>query len=99
MRVLLLNPPYKTELGKFSRASRSPAITKSGTIYNPIWLAYACAYLEKYNQETMLIDSCADGLNLDATITKIKQFNHQLVILDTSTPCIQEDVKCADRIK
>ena len=99
MRVLLLNPPYKTELGKFSRASRSPAITKSGTIYNPIWLAYACAYLEKYNQETMLIDSCADGLNLDATITKIKQFNPQLVILDTSTPSIQEDVKCAERIK
>ena len=99
MRVLLLNPPYKTELCKFSRASRSPAITKSGTIYNPIWLAYACAYLEKYNQETMLIDSCADGLNLDATITKIKQFNPQLVILDTSTPSIQEDVKCAERIK
>ncbi len=32
MKIVLLNPPYKSELGKFSRASRSPAITKSGTV-------------------------------------------------------------------
>ena len=99
MKVLLLNPPYKTELGKFSRASRSPAITKSGTIYNPIWLAYACAYLEKNNQETMLLDSCADQINLEKTLERVKEYNPQLVILDTSTPSIKDDVKCAEEIK
>lgn len=99
MKVLLLNPPYKTELGKFSRASRSPAITKSGTIYNPIWLAYACANLEKNNQDTMLLDSCADQTNLDKSLEKIKEYNPQLVIIDTSTPSISEDVRCAEEIK
>ena len=35
MKLLLLNPPF---LPKFSRSSRSPAVTKSGTIYFPLWL-------------------------------------------------------------
>lgn len=99
MKVLLLNPPFKTELGKFSRASRSPAITKSGTMYNPIWLAYACAYLEKNKIETLLLDSCADQINLVETIKRIKKFNPQLIVIDTSTPSINEDVHCAEEIK
>ena len=99
MKVLLLAAPFKTELGKFSRASRSPAITKSGTIYNPLWLAYACAYLEKNNQECMLLDSCADQLNEEKTLEKIKEFNPQLIILDTTTPSIVSDIKYAEYIK
>lgn len=99
MKVFLLNPPYKTELGKFSRASRSPAITKSGTIYNPIWLAYACAFLEKNNIDVMLYDSCAEQKNLEETIEIIKNYKPQLIVLDTSTPSINEDVHCADEIK
>ena len=99
MKIFLLNPPYKTELGKFSRASRSPAITKSGTIYNPIWLAYACAYLKKNNMEAKLYDSCAEQTNLDETIKIIKNYNPQLIVLDTSTPSINEDVHCAEEIK
>ena len=35
MKILLISPPFKTEYGKFSRDQRSPAITKSGTIYYP----------------------------------------------------------------
>ena len=99
MKVLLLAPPFKTELGKFSRASRSPAITKSGTIYNPLWLAYACAYLEKNNQECMLLDSCADQLNEEKTLEKIKSFEPKLIILDTTTPSIVSDIKYAEYIK
>ena len=99
MRVLLLNPPFKTELGKFSRASRSPAITKSGTMYNPLWLAYATAYLEKNNEEVMLLDSCADQIDLVETLAKVKEFNPKLIVLDTSTPSIKEDVRCAEELK
>lgn len=99
MRVFLLNPPFKTELGKFSRASRSPAITKSGTIYNPLWLAYATAYLEKNKHEVVLFDSCAEQVDLKGTISKIEEFNPKLIVLDTSTPSIKEDVRCAEEIK
>ena len=40
MNVLFLNPPY---MPNFSRGQRSPQVTKSGTFYYPIWLAYAVA--------------------------------------------------------
>ena len=29
MKIICLNPPFKPEHGKFSRTSRSPAITKA----------------------------------------------------------------------
>jgi radical SAM superfamily enzyme YgiQ (UPF0313 family) len=99
MRIALVNPPFKTEFGKFSRASRSPAITKSGTLYFPIWLAYACGLLEKNGHEVLLLDSCADGLNLEATAARIEAFHPGLVVVDTSTPSIAEDVRSAVRFK
>ena len=33
MNIYFINPPFKAEYGKFSRESRSPAITKSGALY------------------------------------------------------------------
>lgn len=99
MKVVLLNPPFKPEYGKFSRASRSPAITKSGTLYYPIWLSYACGLLEKAGHEVNLIDSCAEQLDMYTTLQRIKEFQPDLVVLDTSTPSIYSDVDCAVLIK
>ncbi|MEK7376778.1 MAG: hypothetical protein AABZ57_06425, partial [Candidatus Margulisiibacteriota bacterium] len=56
IKVLLLNPPF---FPKFSRSQRSPAVIKSGTLYYPIWLAYATGALEKAGIETSLIDAPA----------------------------------------
>ena len=65
MRVLLLNPPFKTEHGKYSRDQRSPAITKSGTLYYPVWLAYATGVLEQAGYAAKLVDACADLIPLE----------------------------------
>jgi hypothetical protein len=62
MRVLMLNPPF---LPRFSRAQRSPAVTKSGTLYYPIWLAYAAGVLEDAGMQVRLIDAPADGTTLE----------------------------------
>ena len=59
MKVLLLNPPFLSRYGKFSRNQRSPAITKAGTFYFPIWLAYATGVLEKEKHRVKLLDSVA----------------------------------------
>ena len=99
MRIALINPPFKMEHGRFSRSSRSPAITKSGTLYYPIWLAYACGYLEKHGHEVLLVDSCAERIDLDATAARVEAFGPQLVVVDTSTPSIHEDVRSAGRLK
>lgn len=99
MKIVLLNPPFKPECGKFSRASRSPAITKSGTLYYPIWLAYACGFLEKNGHEVCLIDSCAEQIDLSSTVERIRNYKPVMVVIDTSTPSIINDVQSAEAIK
>ncbi|MBU2699043.1 radical SAM superfamily enzyme YgiQ (UPF0313 family) [Sporomusaceae bacterium BoRhaA] len=99
MKIVLLNPPFKPEYGKFSRASRSPAITKSGTLYYPIWLSYACGVLSENGHEVLLLDSCAEQIDLSETIKRVTAFQPQLIVIDTSTPSIDNDILCANQLK
>src|SRR4030065_2005894 len=99
MKIILLNPPFKTEYGRFSRTSRSPAITKSGTIYYPIWLCYVAGVLEEAGHEIKVIDSCAYEYNLEKTLQLVSAFKPQLAVLDTSTPSIYSDLKTGAEIK
>lgn len=96
MKILLLNPPF---LPKYSRSSRSPAVTKSGTIYYPLWLAHATGVLEKGGYTAKLIDAPAGGLTYDETYQKVSLFKPGLTVLDTSTPSIFNDIKVAEEIK
>ncbi len=99
MKILCLNPPFKTEYGRFSRTSRSPAITKSGTIYYPIWLCYVAGVLEEAGHEVRVIDSCAYEYDLEKTLQFVKEFKPDMAVLDTSTPSIYNDVKTGAEIK
>jgi hypothetical protein len=58
MKVLTLNPPFFL---RFSREQRSPAVTKSGTLYYPMWLAYATGVLEQDGFDVKLVDAPAQG--------------------------------------
>lgn len=96
MNILMLNPPF---LKRFSRAQRSPAVIKSGTLYYPIWLAYATGALEKEGHCVKLIDAPAEKLSLDAVLALARDFKPQLAVLDTSTPSIYSDINVAKEIK
>jgi radical SAM superfamily enzyme YgiQ (UPF0313 family) len=96
MKILLLNPPF---LKKFSRPQRSPAVTKSGTLYFPMWLACAAGVLEKEGFEVDLIDAPADGYELDYCLERAKKLGPKLIALDTSTPSIYNDAEVAGRFK
>jgi anaerobic magnesium-protoporphyrin IX monomethyl ester cyclase len=96
MKILLVNPPY---LGKYSRNSRSPAVTKGGTIYYPIWLSYAAGALDKEGFEVMLIDAPAKGMGLSGLVESAKTYAPGMVVVDTSTPSIDSDVKVASELK
>ena len=96
MRILLLNPPF---LSKYSRNSRSPAVTKAGTLYYPIWLSYATGVLEKEGFDVMLVDAPAKGLTLERTVATVADFKPDMVVIDTSTPSIRDDMKTAAKIK
>jgi len=92
----MLNPPF---LRKFSRPQRSPAVTKSGTLYYPIWLAYATGVLEKEGFNVQLIDAPADGYDVEYVLKRAEEFNPALVVIDTSTPSIYNDVEVGGKIK
>lgn len=99
MKILLLNPPFKTEYGRYSRSSRSPAITKSGTLYYPLWLAYVAGVVEDAGYEVMLLDSCAEEYDRKKTYEIAQQFQPDLIVLDTSTPSIYNDVEIGGELK
>jgi radical SAM superfamily enzyme YgiQ (UPF0313 family) len=96
MKILMLNPPF---FPKFSRFSRSPAVTKSGTIYYPIWHAYAAGVLEKEGHDVKLVDAPADGLSRAACFKIAKDFQPEMVVVYTSTPSIYNDIEIAGSIK
>lgn len=96
MKVVMFNPPF---LRKFSRFSRSPAVTKSGTIYFPNWHAYATGVLEKGGHDVLLLDACADDLNKEQSFERIKDFSPKIIVLYTSTPSIYSDVNIAGELK
>jgi radical SAM superfamily enzyme YgiQ (UPF0313 family) len=96
MKVLVLNPPY---LKNFSRSQRSPAVTKSGTLYFPMWLAYAVGVLEKAGHDVDFIDAPAAGCELDHVIERTRKMDPALIVMDTSTPSIYNDVSVAGKLK
>lgn len=89
MRVLFLNPPFHP---RFSREQRSPAVTKSGTLYYPKWLATAAGVAIKDGHDVDLLDCPAAGGSVQAVIDRIEGKNIQAVVCDTSTPSILNDV-------
>jgi len=107
MKVFLGNPPFRKGKRVGIRAgSRWPATSKVAIegkfpvgIPFPFFLAYAAALLEKNKIETLLVDAIAEGFNEKKFLEKIKDFNPDLVLIETSTPTIEYDLKIAKRIK
>jgi len=96
MKILVLNPPF---FPKYSRTSRSPAVTKGGTLYYPFWLASAVGVLERNNFEVKFIDAPAEGYNIKKVIQIAKKFAPELVIIETSTPSIDNDITVLESIR
>jgi len=95
----LINPPFLPEYGRYSRESRSPAITKSGTIYYPFWLLYGAAAIERAGYEIDVVDAPASRLNADDVLRRAAAFEPDLVAVNTSTPSIENDKAFAAYLK
>lgn len=94
MNVLVLNPPFKTIHGKFSAQSRSPSISKSGTVYFPYFLASLVGVLESGQHKVDFIDACADRIELK-NIPAMLRYKPDLVVISTTTPSINSDIQTA----
>ncbi|MBU1627321.1 B12-binding domain-containing radical SAM protein [bacterium] len=96
MKVFVLNAPY---FKKFSRGQRSPAVTKSGTIYFPIWLSYCVGVLENNGFNVTFIDAPARGLELGDVIKVMCDCMPSLVVMDSTTPSIINDMNVLKTLK
>lgn len=96
MKCMLINPPY---LKDYSRQSRSPCVAKSGTIYYAYYLAYAGCALEAAGHSVVHFDAIIEDLDHDQSVAKVVQEKPALVLIDTSTPSIINDILFAKAVK
>ena len=96
MKIVTLNPPYYP---MYSRASRSPAVTKSSTLYYPFFLAYSTGVLEEKGFDVSLIDAPAEKLDRKKTLELIAEIKPDIVVCETSTPSIENDMEVISDIK
>jgi anaerobic magnesium-protoporphyrin IX monomethyl ester cyclase len=95
MQVLFLNPPFHP---RYSREQRSPAVTKSGTLYYPKWLATAAGVAIRNGHAVDLVDAPAAGYSVQAVIDRIAARNTEALVCDTSTPSILNDVSVIEAL-
>lgn len=100
-KIYFVNPPFKAEYGKFSRENRSPAVTRSGTLYYPLWLIYAAAVCEKDGFSIEFLDAPAKQMNEKNALERISQKAEgtKLFVVSTSTPSIYSDVAFGESLK
>ncbi|MGB9911608.1 MAG: radical SAM protein [Microgenomates group bacterium] len=96
MKIAFVNPPF---LPGFSRGQRSPGVPVGKTLYYPYWLALACGWAQKWGNEVWLFDFVAKKMNFSQAIKKLKRFSPQLVVIETSTPSINNDLRFAEKVK
>lgn len=89
MKAYLLNP-YFTE--NYSRSSRWAAKGRGGTLYYPIWLAYATGILEKEGHKVRLIDAVARNWTLEDTLQDVSKFKPDIIVSESNFQSLKNDV-------
>lgn len=68
-------------------------------MYYPIWLAYATGVLEQDGFDVRLVDAPAEGLTLEDVLKLSEEFQPRLIVMDTTTPSITNDLQVVRALK
>jgi radical SAM superfamily enzyme YgiQ (UPF0313 family) len=97
MRIYLLNAPYLTN---FTRCGRWQGVAgRGGTLYYPIWLAYATGLLEKEGHTVRLIDAVARKWDNHKVTEDVAEFKPDLIVVDSNFSSLKNDINVANRLK
>lgn len=96
MRIFFLHPPFKEY---FSRSARSPQVSRSGTLYYPVWLALAAAYIEKQGHTIDFLDAVADKVSVADVVKRIGNFKADVLVIETSTASVKADGVLAEQLR
>jgi hopanoid biosynthesis associated radical SAM protein HpnJ len=92
MRTLFLNPP-SFERFDGGASSRWPATREIESYWYPVWLCYPAGMLA----DSKVVDAPPHGISIERTVAMAGGF--ELLVLFTSTPGFQVDVKIAEMMK
>jgi anaerobic magnesium-protoporphyrin IX monomethyl ester cyclase len=92
--VLCLNLPF---MPYYSRPSRSSCVTRGGTLYYPMSLLTMTSYALGKGFDAKVMDLVAD-FKPDWK-ESVKKLSPKIILIDTSTPSIMNDIKYADEIQ
>jgi len=102
MKVLLANMPWQRQGRCGVRAgSRWPHIKDSSEgdyMPFPFFLAYSASLLKKNNFEVKLIDAIAEGLSEEQFLKDVRNFDPDLILIETSTVSLEEDLAFIEKI-
>ncbi|MCC6859094.1 MAG: hopanoid biosynthesis associated radical SAM protein HpnJ [Bryobacterales bacterium] len=92
MRTLFLNPP-SFERFDGGASSRWPASREIESYWYPVWLCYPAGMLP----DSKVVDAPPHGISIEQTVAMSRDF--ELLVLFTSTPGFQVDVRMAEMMK
>lgn len=92
MKTLLLNPP-SFEGFDGGASSRWPATREIASYWYPVWLAYPAGMIPN----SRLLDAPPHGVSVQQTLEIAKDY--EFVVLFTSTPGLNNDIKLAEMMK
>ncbi len=99
MKVFLINPPAPDGI-KVVREGRCMQRKGAWTaVWSPLSLALCAAVLEQDGVEVKLFDCIVKGTSPEQLMLQIAEFKPDLVVLNTSTPSIESDLKMTSIIK
>src|SRR5208283_1064459 len=92
MRISLISPPSTLEdfFGELS---------ETGSLQQPLGLAYLSSYLKQAGQSVQLIDAAAMRLSIPNLVAKIKTFSPDIVGISATTPSYIRTTKVARMLK
>lgn len=96
MKIYLLNPPFRAN---FNRPGRwQGGVGRGGTLDYPKWLAYATGLLdEMFN--VRLVDAPARKLDKEDVIKDVKNFNPDLIVVDSNFSSLSNDIDVTASLK
>lgn len=97
MRIYFLNPPF---VPNFVRCGRwQGASARSGGLDYPKWLAYATGVMEESFRDVRLVDAPARKWDLEKVLVDVREFNANLLVVDSNFSSLKNDVKVTEFLK
>lgn len=96
VKTYLLNPPF---MPGFSRSMRWQDTGRGGTLYFPVWLAYATGAVEQEGHEAKLVDAPAWDWDKEDVLADARDFDPEFIIMDTSFTSLNNDLSVLSALK